>query len=281
VIEISVINESKLITDRDVIRAVTAVQRQVAEHFYPTWGINCNLTFYDRTQVPPGDAWLIAILDDTTQADYLGYHDQTDEGMPLGKVFVQDAETFGDSWTVTFSHEVLEMLADPDINLCATIETRRDGLILYAYEVCDAVQADAAGYEMDGVRVSNFQLPEWFEAWRRKGSVQFDWVKHTRSPLELLAGGYMLINRVESGQGWEQIEPERPQVHTDAPPATDTVPHALSIFAPGFDPSFARKVKPAEGSSLYRSRPHVGSRRERRRTPRYQWLRSTRFSSSS
>ena len=46
-------------------------------------------------------------------------------------------------WTVTFSHrELLEMLADPNINLCAFDEDARR---LYAYEVCDAVEADALG----------------------------------------------------------------------------------------------------------------------------------------
>ena len=63
------------------------------------------------------------------------------------------------SWTVTLSHELLEMLADPWINWCAQGD---DGKI-YALEVCDAVEADRMGYEIDGVLVSDFITPSWFE----------------------------------------------------------------------------------------------------------------------
>jgi len=57
------------------------------------------------------------------------------------------------------SHELLEMLADPWINWCATGNDSK----IYALEVCDAVEADDLGYDIDGVRVSDFVTPAWFE----------------------------------------------------------------------------------------------------------------------
>jgi len=63
----------------------------------------------------------------------------TSQGTPLGKVFANlDLQT-GSSWTVTLSHEVLEMLADPWINWCAMGSDSK----IYALEVCDVVEADA------------------------------------------------------------------------------------------------------------------------------------------
>jgi hypothetical protein len=88
------------------------------------------------------------------------FHDLTAAGQPLGQVFARTTLDEGGLWTVTFSHEMLEMLADPNINLCAFDEDARR---LYAYEVCDAVEADALGYEIDGVTVSDFVLDSWFE----------------------------------------------------------------------------------------------------------------------
>ena len=54
------------------------------------------------------------------------------------------------------------MLADPWINWCAQ---GTDGKI-YALEVCDAVESDKLGYEIDGVMVSDFITPAWFEPTR-------------------------------------------------------------------------------------------------------------------
>jgi len=44
-----------------------------------------------------------------------------------------------------------------------------DGKI-YALEVCDAVESDKLGYEIDGVMVSDFITPAWFEPTRDEPS---------------------------------------------------------------------------------------------------------------
>ncbi len=100
--------------------------------------------------------------DNPDQAGALGYHELTSRGTPLGKVFAGLDLRSGVSWTVTLSHELLEMLADPWINWCAQ---GTDGKI-YALEVCDAVESDKLGYEIDGVMVSDFITPAWFEPTR-------------------------------------------------------------------------------------------------------------------
>src|SRR5262249_45599269 len=161
----------------------------------------------------------------------------TTGGMPLGKVFAGTDMKFGSSWTVTASHELLEMLADPDIDLTVFVQTARTGGHLYAYEVCDACEADNLGYDINGTLVSDFVFPAWFETFRKPGSTQFDFGKHIDRPLQLLAGGYIGVFDIRSGSGWHQIT--------------------------------------AEGQPFrYDMRPRLGSRRERRRTPREHWLNS-------
>ena len=70
------------------------------------------------------------------------------------------------------------MLADPWINWCAQ---GSDGKI-YALEVCDAVEADELGYEIDGVLVSDFITPSWFEPTRAD---RVDFKRRVRNPLQL------------------------------------------------------------------------------------------------
>jgi hypothetical protein len=236
-IKVAILNASTVLKDSDVSKAVPALQTQVRQDFAPAWGIDADLSFVPKGSSPPSDAWWLGILDNSDQAGALGYHDLTDQGLPLGKVFAGTDLQYGLQWTVTASHELLEMLADPDINLAAYVDQPNGGMRLYAYEVCDPCEADEVGYKVDGTAVSDFVYPAWFESFRKAGSAQFDQQRQISAPFQLLAGGYIGIFDCPSGNGWTQITGDK-KAHR------------------------------------YFMRPPVGSRRERRRTPREQWLRS-------
>jgi hypothetical protein len=237
-IQISVINSSTVLSDSDVSAAVPALQKQVTNDFYPAWGVDAELTFVSSAGDPAPGSWWLVILDDSDQANALGYHDITADGLPLGKVFAGSDMKFGSSWTVTASHELLEMLGDPDINLTAFVQTSDTAGTLYAYEVCDACEADHYGYKIDGVDVSDFVFPAWFESFRKSHSTQFDQKKHVHKPFHLLSGGYIGVFDVSSGSGWHSLMAEK---------------EMASVF----------------------SRGAVGSRRERRRVLRKNWVQST------
>ncbi len=158
-IKIAVINATsndEVLTDAKAQSTVLALQKQVTNDFAPIWGIDAELSFVPRNGKPAAGAWWLVLLDTSDQATALGYHDLTADGLPLGKAFVTSDMQLGLQWTVTASHELLEMLADPDINLWAFPHS--DALIdrLYSYEVCDACEADALGYLIDGTLVSDF-----------------------------------------------------------------------------------------------------------------------------
>ena len=153
-IQVSVINACPVLQDSEVQAIVPSLQKQVSQDFAPAWGFDADLTFVRRNGQPPPGSWWLVILDNSDQAGALGYHDITTEGLPLGKVFAASDLQFGNNWTVTASHELLEMLGDPDINLTVFIQPDATSGILYAYEVCDACEADNYGYVVDGVTVS-------------------------------------------------------------------------------------------------------------------------------
>jgi hypothetical protein len=237
-INISVINASSVLSDADIQKVVPALQTQVHRDFAPAWGIDAELNFVPHGKRPAPNTWWLAVLDNSDQAGALGYHDITRQGLPLGKVFAKSDMQFGLQWSVTASHELLEMLADPDINLTAFVQKDMEHGRLFAYEVCDAVEADELGYQIDGVQVSDFVFPSWFESFRKSNGTQFDYCKLVKEPFQLLKGGYIGVYDVNGGGGWVQL-------------TADQSPH------------------------VYAARPKVGTRRERRRTPRDQWLKST------
>ncbi len=86
-IQISVINESTVVSDAEVTPVVGALQKQVTNEFRPIWGVDAELTLVPKNTLPPSGSWWLVILDDSDQAGALGYHDLTSEGLPIGKVF--------------------------------------------------------------------------------------------------------------------------------------------------------------------------------------------------
>lgn len=189
---IDVVNESTVLADTDVAACVLALQAQVAEHFRPVWDAGARLV---RTHTVGSKSWGLVLLDDSDQAGALGYHDLTAAGLPLGKIFARDVINDGLSWTVTASHELLEMLGDPWIDSCCQVGAST----FYALEVADACEADQYAYEIAGVAVSDFVYPAWF----RKGAAgPYDQAAHITKPLQLLPGGY--IGAWTPSSGWTQ-----------------------------------------------------------------------------
>jgi len=198
-IHVDVINESTVCTDAEIKHIMTNLQVQVSKHFFPAWGVDAYLTFIPRGGTPYTDHWWLSVLDDSDQAGALGYHDVTNAGLPLGKVFAKTDKTFGYLVSVTMSHELLEMLVDPHINLTAQMN---DGNF-YAYEVADACEADSLGYKINDVVVSDFVWPAWFEGQITPGT-RMDQMNHLAGPCPVLApGGYIGYYDPRTGQ-WNQ-----------------------------------------------------------------------------
>ena len=170
---ISVVNHtSGKLSDEAVQDGIRAVNRQIAHDFAPHWHLGAELRLEGAVGTNPdhktarelrGDA-IIYLWDDVDVEDALGYHDSNARGVPFGFVFTELVQDLGESWTVTFSHEALELLADPEVNLLVAGPHPADPHVevFHWYEMCDAVQDES--YKVDGVDVSNFVLPLYFTA---------------------------------------------------------------------------------------------------------------------
>lgn len=193
---IAITNASTCLTDSQVEAVLPALQKQASDDFKAYWELDCTLTFLSGSELLTRGWWQIVIVDNPDQAGALGYHEMSNSGTPLGKVFAKLDLESGCSWTATLSHELLEMLADPWINWCAVGGDSR----IYALEVCDAVEDDKLGYEIDGVLVSDFITPAWFEP---TCADRVDFKRHLSAQLELARGGYISV--FHPTHGWTQI----------------------------------------------------------------------------
>lgn len=207
---IAISNESTVLTDAQVQAVIPAMQKQVTNDFRAFYSIDATLEWLPHGAALTPGWWQIVIVDDPEQAGALGFHELSSQGTPLGKVFAKLDIENKSSWTVTISHELLEMLGDPDINLCAQ---SGDGKI-YAYEVCDPVEADNLGYLIGDVLVSDFVTPKWFQP-SSFGSV-YSFKESVNASFQLAKNGYISV--YDSRHGWSQLNSARASRLVDSPP---------------------------------------------------------------
>ena len=134
-------------------------------------------------------------MDDSDQAGALAYHDLTDEGLPISKVFVKTIKADNASVSVGATHEICEMAVDPWLN-SACPGSGRD---LWAGEVCDPVEDNHQyGYEIGGVLVTGLRYAELVCA-PTCAERHNDLKGHANAPFKIFSRG--LYARVRSASG--------------------------------------------------------------------------------
>lgn len=169
-VQISIVNRDPAISTARLLQVIRAINIQIERDFEPYWHMSARLRLdswdpalsTNKLSGLRGDAILYIVR--KPSADVAGYHETHQSGVPFGFVFTSLAEEMNEPWSVTLSHEALELLADPECNLlCKGPHPDPDEHgrhVFHWLEVCDAVQAEH--YEIDGVAVANFVLPQYF-----------------------------------------------------------------------------------------------------------------------
>jgi hypothetical protein len=191
---IACFNRAKTPLGVDLAKLVHAMQSYVDKCVAPVWGTPAQLhlgTGFVKNE------WAVVFLDDADQPGALAYHDLTPDGLPLSKVFVRTTLKNGDLVSVSTSHELVEMLVDPAINM---MTTGPDPKATYAYESADPVEA--LSFPVEGIPMSDFVLPAYFEIFHKANSVHFDYMDKLSRPFQILSGGYQIV--FKNGK-WTQI----------------------------------------------------------------------------
>jgi hypothetical protein len=166
-----------------------AVDKQL-EHFADAWGA----VTWDLTRELDRQGFRIYLRDYASDADAVANHWRIG-GKPYATVYARDVLRMENgSWlqgansvSATVSHEVVELLADPAC--CYYVDGQDDWM--YALEVADAVQDDY--YNVDGVAVSNFTYPDYWNPWARKRRGHpLDHMRKITRPFEVREGGYLV-----------------------------------------------------------------------------------------
>jgi hypothetical protein len=206
-IHVAIVSLTTEVSTRSLLQATAAVQKQVTRDFAPIWGIPATVDAFDNLESIPTDYLPVIIFGDPSElADELealigpmpaarlldaferdmvtGVHLNAVTRQPFALVSAENA------WTVTTSHEVLEMLSDPSGNrLVASPHPTRPGQrVDYLIEVCDPCLSQ--WYPVNGLPVADFYTPRYFDPVGAPG-VRYSYTGSIDRPRKVLEGGYL------------------------------------------------------------------------------------------
>ena len=197
---VALISESAQVSAGDLMKVASALQKQATRDLAPIWDIGATVDAFGSIADMPLDYWPIIIRDDIG-FNAAGIHLDKD-GQPFALV---SAEPGRDSWSLTCSHEMCEMLVDPFGNrLVAGQSIKPDqGRVNYLVEVCDPSEAASFAYAVNGVVVSDFYTPHYFDPVAAAG-VRYSYTGAIPRPRMILEGGYVSWVDLTTDSWWQQ-----------------------------------------------------------------------------
>lgn len=196
--QLALVSETKALGVSELTRVSAALQKQVLRDLAPIWGFNASVdAFADLEDVPTG-YWPVVVRDDIGFPGAAGIHLDQD-GQPFALV------QYSNRWTLTASHEVLEMLVDPfGDKLTPSQSIKPDqGRVNYLVEVCDPSEDFDYSYTVNGIRMSDFYTPAFFDP-VPAASVRYSFTDAIKAPKQVLAGGYLSWLDPVTGHWWQQ-----------------------------------------------------------------------------
>jgi len=157
----------------------------------PIWQISATVQAFEKLEDIPLDYWPMIVRDDIGFAAAGIHLDQ--DGQPFALI---TSSNDNDVWSLTVSHETLEMLVDPlGDRLVAGDSPKPDqGRVLFLVEVSDPSEAADFAYSVNGVLVSDFYTPSFFDPIAAVG-VRYSFTDAITEPRQVLRGGVPQLAR--------------------------------------------------------------------------------------
>lgn len=207
IIQVGLVDKTKKIDPELLRAAAAALTIQVTRDLPQFWTVQATvLTVPNPAKIPSGvwPVFLVAELPPGEGGFHLDKHNQ-----PYAEVI---ASPTSEEWTIDASHEIIEMLVDPYGNRMqqsASIEIAGndviDGTSQFGYlvEACDPCEADQYAYPIQGIAVSDFITPHFYDPITTPGT-RYSFTGKIERPRQILPGGYISFINNEADE-WQQI----------------------------------------------------------------------------
>lgn len=195
--------------DPDLVQsAAAAINIQVTRDLTQFWNVTATVLYLPHAKKISAGVWpvqLVKTLSPEEGGFRLDKHKQ-----PYARVM---ATPENDGWTIAASHEILEMLVDPYGNRLQTsiaIEVSgskikdNTGQFAYLVEACAPCEADSYIYSIQGIAVSDFLTPRFYDPIATPGT-RYSFTGAIRAPRQVLPGGCISWLDQEKEE-WQQLQ---------------------------------------------------------------------------
>jgi hypothetical protein len=200
--QVALVSESTQISKSDVSKVSAALQKQVTRDLVPIWDVSATVDAFEKLEDVPIGYWPLIVKDDINVRGAAGIHEDKD-GQPFALI---TASSDLNTWSLTASHEAFEMLVDPSGNKVNAGDSPKkgQGRVSFLVEVCDPSEAADFGYSVNGIFVSDFYTPNYFDPVAAPG-VRYSFTGAITEPRQVLRGGYLSWKDPVSDHWWQEI----------------------------------------------------------------------------
>jgi hypothetical protein len=195
--------------------AAIALNLQVTRDLPQFWPVSATVMYLPNPDKIPAGVWPVQLVK-TLPPDEGGFHSDKHK-QPYAKVIASKTDP---SWTIDASHEILEMLVDPYGNrMQSSVAIKvvngkiQDNTGQYGYlvEACDPCEDNSYAYTINGVAVSDFITPHFYDPMVTAGT-RYSFTGAIKGPRQILPGGYISWVNTEIDE-WQQlmyVDPSKP-----------------------------------------------------------------------
>lgn len=215
VIQVGLVDMTGEIDAELVQSAAIALNIQVTRDLPQFWPMSATVVYLSNPKKIPAGVWPIQLVKELPPGEG-GFHTNKHK-QPYSKVIARAGDN---TWTIDASHETLEMLVDPwgnriQSSVAIEIVGRKidDGTGQYGYlvEACDPCEDNSYAYTINGIAVSDFITPHFYDPIATPGT-RYSFGGNITAPRQILPGGYIsFVDTIKDE--WEQIlwvDPSQP-----------------------------------------------------------------------
>jgi hypothetical protein len=223
-VHVALVDESGTIEASELAKVAGALNEQVQADIAPAWKVVATVGAYPKA---PEGTWRIELHETIELENAAGFH-ATKLGQPYAKV----ALSAGD-WTVTASHELVEMIVDPFGSRLHTAsaltgwkgDSDRARYLMEPGDPCEEIH-----YEVGGVPVSDFVLPSYYRSSPRGSLAAYSHTGAIAKPLEILEGGYISFLDPTTDAMWQRFVIEGKAVDRELEPPQGRILNLREFF---------------------------------------------------
>src|SRR5579871_4273498 len=146
--QLALVSESSQVDMSQLMQVSAALQKQASRDLSPIWEISATVDPFAKLEDIPDGYLPLIIQDDIGFSGAAGIHLDKD-GQPYALI---TASSDMDTWSLTASHEMCEMLVDPSGNRQVTGDSPKpgQGRVSFIVEVSDPSEAADYAYSVNG-----------------------------------------------------------------------------------------------------------------------------------